>query len=54
MVGIVILNYNNWKDTEECVRSILEKELRTDYQIYLVDNADGGLRPFHAALRFRL
>ena len=39
MVGIVILNYNNWKDTEECVRSILEKELRTDYQIYLVDNA---------------
>ena len=39
MVGIVILNYNNWKDTEECVRSILEKELRTDYRIYLVDNA---------------
>lgn len=39
MVGIVILNYNNWKDTEKCVRSILEKELRTDYRIYLVDNA---------------
>ena len=39
MIGIVILNYNSWLDTEECIKSILDKETRAEYRIYLVDNA---------------
>jgi GT2 family glycosyltransferase len=36
-LGIVILNYLNYKDTIECVHSIL-KQTYTDYQIVIVDN----------------
>lgn len=38
MIGIVILNYNSWNDTAECVRSILNEESKAEYKIYLVDN----------------
>lgn len=39
MVGIVILNYNSWDDTEACIHSILEAEPELSYRIYVVDNA---------------
>lgn len=37
MIGIIILNYNNWELTVECIRNI---ELNTTalYRIYVVDN----------------
>ena len=38
MVGIVILNYNSWDDTRECIQSIQTAEQMLDYRIYLVDN----------------
>lgn len=38
MVGIVILNYNEWELTIKCIRSI-EKTTFIDYKIFLVDNA---------------
>ena len=38
MVGIVILNYNSWDDTRECIKSIQNAEQMLDYRIYLVDN----------------
>ena len=38
MVGIVILNYNSWDDTRECIESIRTAEQMLDYRIYLVDN----------------
>ncbi|WP_461206047.1 glycosyltransferase family 2 protein [Clostridium sp. DL1XJH146] len=37
MIGIVILNYNTWEITLECVLSI-RKTLNIEYNIYIVDN----------------
>lgn len=44
MVGIVILNYNSWDDTKECIESIQKAERDLDYRIYLVDNCS-PIRP---------
>lgn len=38
MIGIVILNYIKWGDTEKCINSIIENEKNINYQIYIVDN----------------
>lgn len=38
MLGIVILNYNTWRLTIECVKNI-EKNVKLPYRIYIVDNA---------------
>ena len=37
MVGIIILNYNTYKDVFCCVENI-EKNTHIDYKIYIVDN----------------
>lgn len=37
--GIVILNYNSYQDTKDCIRSIREKTKGVEYHIYVVDNA---------------
>ena len=37
MLGIIILNYNTWEETELCVDSI-RKNNTAPYRIYLVDN----------------
>lgn len=39
MIGIVILNYNNWHDTITCIKSIVKANFKNKYRIYLVDNA---------------
>lgn len=39
MIGIVILNYNNWQDTERCIRSIEQYPPQEAFHIYCVDNA---------------
>lgn len=39
MIGIVILNYINWKDTANCIDSINASGLNINYHIYVVDNA---------------
>lgn len=42
MIGIVILNYQNWNDTICCIQSIRESEKSSEsifFHIYLVDNA---------------
>lgn len=49
MVGIVILNYNSWEDTEACIHSILKAEPDLDYRIYVVDNAS-PMRPTEALI----
>lgn len=36
-IYIVILNYNNWKDTILCVESVLKSEFK-DFQLIVVDN----------------
>lgn len=46
MIGIVILNYRNWKDTKCCVESIYVNPPKDSYQIILVDNASGNLPDF--------
>lgn len=38
MTGIVILTYNTWDVTKECVNSILSSHIGVPYKIYLVDN----------------
>ena len=37
LVCIILINYNSYDDTVECVRS-LEKQKYTNYKIILVDN----------------
>ena len=37
MVGIILVNYNGYKETEECIESIKESNAN-DYQIIVVDN----------------
>lgn len=36
-VYIIILNYNGWKDTIECLESVLKNDYES-YQIIVVDN----------------
>jgi GT2 family glycosyltransferase len=36
-VAVVILNYNGWEDTLECIESFLEQDHK-DYQLIIVDN----------------
>ena len=38
MTGIVVLNYNTYDATIECI-SAIEKRIKCEYKIYLVDNA---------------
>lgn len=38
MIGIVILNYIKWEDTEKCIKSIINNEKNKNYHIYIVDN----------------
>lgn len=38
MVGIVILNFNSWDDSVQCVDSIFQAERNLEFRIYLVDN----------------
>jgi GT2 family glycosyltransferase len=37
MIGIVVLNYRNWRSTIECVESILKSDNK-DFEIIIVDN----------------
>lgn len=37
MIHIILVNYNGWEDTVECIRS-LKKSTYTDYEILVVDN----------------
>lgn len=39
MIGIVILNYETWDVTLQCMESIMEAENEEMIRIYLVDNA---------------
>lgn len=36
-VGIIILNYNNWEDTIQCIESVLDIKYE-NYNLYIVDN----------------
>lgn len=36
MIGIIIVNYNDWNNLKNCIRSI---EVDMHYRIYVVDNA---------------
>lgn len=38
MVGIVVLNFNTWNQTFDCIESILNQQTEVPYTIYLVDN----------------
>ena len=39
MIGIIILNYINWKDTINCIISIFNSKTIEPYHIYVIDNA---------------
>jgi GT2 family glycosyltransferase len=54
-VGIVVLNWNRWRDTIDCIESVRQLDYR-NYCLYVVDNAsaDGSeqkLRDWDAGLR---
>lgn len=51
LVGIVILNWNGWQDTLECLKSL--KDLNyCNYRIYVVDNASTDDSIFHIEQNF--
>jgi GT2 family glycosyltransferase len=39
MIGIVILSFNNFDDTYECIKSILSAKTNINYEICLVENS---------------
>ncbi len=39
MIGIVILNYNNYSDTQNCIESLLSLDSSVDFKVFLVDNS---------------
>lgn len=43
MIGIVVLNYQNWEDTRRCIESIHRYEPKEPYRIILVDNASANM-----------
>ena len=45
MIGIVILNYETWDITLQCMESIVEAEIKEIIRIYLVDNASTRKKP---------
>lgn len=45
MIGIVILNYETWDVTLQCMESIMEAETEEMIRIYLVDNASSRKKP---------
>lgn len=45
MIGIVILNYETWDVTLQCMESIVEAETEEIIRIYLVDNASIRKKP---------
>lgn len=45
MIGIVILNYETWDVTLQCMESIMEAEIEEMIRIYLVDNASTRKKP---------
>lgn len=46
-VSIIIVNYNTWKMTAECIKSVIDKTKDLTYEIILVDNAStDGSREF--------
>ncbi|MDE7313094.1 MAG: glycosyltransferase family 2 protein [Eubacterium sp.] len=53
MIGIVILNYQNWTDTRRCIESIHKNPPKSAYQIILVDNASKNTPDYdlHALIR---
>lgn len=54
-VSIIIVNYNTFKITAECIDSVVEKTEGIDYEIILVDNAstDGSKEHFEKDARVR-
>lgn len=52
MVGIVILNWNGYEDTEECLDSLFESSYK-DFHVYLIDNAshDGSQEKITAFIK---
>ena len=47
MIGIVILNYENWQDTYRCIKSINSNPPRENFQIILVDNASKSVPKYN-------
>ena len=44
MIGVIILNYNTWRETEICVETI-KKYTTIPYKIYIVDNCSKDESP---------
>jgi GT2 family glycosyltransferase len=49
--SIVVVTYNGWEHTQECLRAV-ERELLTDVEIVVVDNASTDGTPDHIRAQF--
>ena len=45
MISIIIINYNTFSITSDCIRSIVKYTHGVDYEIILVDNASIECEP---------
>ncbi|PQJ10418.1 hypothetical protein CJD36_010595 [Flavipsychrobacter stenotrophus] len=52
MVSVVLINYNTFRITSDCIRSVIAQTLQVPYEIILVDNASPNDNPDDFLLEF--
>lgn len=51
-VAVIILNYNQWEMTAECVESVLKSDYN-DFRVLLIDNGSHGMDDYESLKKFR-
>jgi len=52
LISIIILNYNTFEMTCDCIQSVIDKTKNTNYEIIVVDNASSNCNPDNFLIRF--
>jgi GT2 family glycosyltransferase len=52
-ISVIILNYNTFEMTCDCIQSILDKTTHSDFEIILVDNASTNCNPDDFLVKFQ-
>ena len=51
-VAVILLNYNQWKMTAECVESVLKSDY-PDFTVLLIDNGSHSTEDFEQLQKYR-
>lgn len=52
LISVIILNYNTFEMTSDCIQSILDKTTHPDIELIIVDNASTNCNPDDFLLKF--